>query len=117
MPGLFSRSATSVVATFATTPNDEAQAIADWKAIAKKHELKAKETATPVQVLNPAMGKGVNRAKADGANHLGNPDSFWPLEFLKFWGMRLDGVPRGCNRRNLAVGVDHTTGRPTCFIR
>ena len=79
---------------FATTPNDEVQATADWKAIAKKHGLKAKETATPVQVLNPAMGKGINRAKADGANHLGNPDSFWPLEFLKFWGMRLDGVPR-----------------------
>jgi hypothetical protein len=79
---------------FAATPNDEAQATADWKTIAKKHGLKATETRTPVQVLNPAMGKGVNRTKADGANHLGNPDSFWPLEFLKFWGMRLDGIPR-----------------------
>ncbi|PKO22161.1 MAG: hypothetical protein CVU38_10880 [Chloroflexi bacterium HGW-Chloroflexi-1] len=79
---------------FATTPNDEAQAAADWRVVAKKHKLKATETRTPVQVLNPAMGKGLNRAKADGATSLGNPDSFWALEFLKFWGMRLAGVPR-----------------------
>lgn len=79
---------------FSTTPDDVAGAVTSWKALAKRHDLKAKETTTPVQVLNPAMGKGINRPKADGADRLGNPDSFWPLEFLKFWGLWSAGVPR-----------------------
>lgn len=79
---------------FAATPNDEIQARLAWKELAAKYDLKTGETVTPVQVLNPAMGKGINRTKADGANRLGNPDSFWPLEFLKFWGMRIAGTPR-----------------------
>jgi hypothetical protein len=40
------------------------------------------------------MGKGFNRPKADRADLLQNPDVFWPLEFLKFWGMRMAGLPR-----------------------
>ena len=83
-----------LLALFASTPNDVLKARAIWKAMKKQNKLKAKDTVTPVQVLNPGMGKGINRLKADGAHHLGNPDSFWPLEFLKFWGMRRAGVPR-----------------------
>jgi len=79
---------------FSTSPNEQAEAVADWKALTKQYSLKAKDTTTPVQVLNPAMGKGINRAKADGADRLDNPDSFWPLEFLKFWGIWTTGVPR-----------------------
>jgi hypothetical protein len=40
------------------------------------------------------MGKGINRSKADGATHLGNLKSFWPLEYLKFWGMYQASLPR-----------------------
>lgn len=83
-----------LLALFASTPNDVLKARAIWKAMKKQNKLKAKDTVTPVQALNPGMGKGINRLKADGAHRLGNPDSFWPLEFLKFWGMRRAGVPR-----------------------
>ena len=83
-----------LLALFAATPNDGARAVAAWKALKKQHGLRAGDMVTPVQVLNPAMGKGINRPKADGAHRLGNPSSFWVLEFLKFWGMRRAGVPR-----------------------
>lgn len=82
-----------LLALFAVTPNDVTTAEQQWKALGKQHGV-ILTTVTPVQALNPAMGKGINRAKADGAHRLGNPDSFWPLEFLKFWGMRRAGVPR-----------------------
>lgn len=79
---------------FARRPNDVGKVQTAWKALKKQHGLRVKDTVTPVQVLNPGMGKGINRPKADGAHRLGNPNSFWPLEFLKFWGMRQAGVPR-----------------------
>ncbi len=79
---------------FAVMPNDVNKAMSEWKALKKERGLRTKDTVTPVQILNPAMGKGLNRAKADGANRLDNPKSFWLLEFLKFWGMRVAGVPR-----------------------
>ena len=79
---------------FGATPNDETQALAAWKELTGRYKLGVKDMVTPVQALNPAMGKGINRTKADGAHRLGNPDSFWLLEFLKFWGMRITGVPR-----------------------
>jgi len=95
-----------LLALFATTPNDVDNALKRWGdldsryritlTLQEKHKVKLKKgnSVTPVQVLNPAMGKGINRPKADGAHRLGNPDSFWPLEFFKFWGMRRAGVPR-----------------------
>ncbi|MEA3377610.1 MAG: hypothetical protein U9R72_15600 [Chloroflexota bacterium] len=79
---------------FATTPNDVEEAHDGWKALRKEHDLKAKDEVTPVQILNPSMGKGVNRPKADRADLLTNPKSFWLLEFFKFWGMRMAGLPR-----------------------
>lgn len=82
------------LALFATPTNDLDAATSDWKDLKKQHNLKAKDTVTPVQILNPSMGKGLNRPKTDRADILTNPSSFWPLEFLKFWGMRLAGLPR-----------------------
>lgn len=79
---------------FATTPNDVDAAYAAWKALQKQHKLKGKDQVTLVQILNPSMGKGVNRTKADRADSLTNPKAFWLVEFLKFWGMRVAGVPR-----------------------
>ena len=83
-----------LLALFASTPNDVDGTLAAWKEVRKRSGLEAKDMITPVQVLNPGMGKGINRPKADGAYRLGNPSSFWPLEFLKFLGMRRAGVPR-----------------------
>ncbi len=86
---------------FATTPNDVPGTMKEWTILVtsilkKKHGIKLEQghSVTSVQVLNPAMGKGINRPKADRADLLGNPKSFWPLEFLKFWGMRRAGIPR-----------------------
>lgn len=93
-----------LLALFATTPNDVGQALTAWKAVKAQHALQANDTITPVQVLNPGMGKGINRPKADGAHRLGNPDSFWLLEFLKFWGMRRAGVPRVVQNPQPAAG-------------
>jgi hypothetical protein len=79
---------------FATTPNDVDTAYDAWKALKKEHSLKAKDRVAFLQILNPSMGKGINRPKADRADLLTNPKSFWLLEFLKFWGMRMAGLPR-----------------------
>jgi hypothetical protein len=79
---------------FAATPNDIEGACAAWKLLKKERKLQAKDEVTPVQILNPSMGKGFNRPKADRADLLTNPNSFWLVEFLKFWGMRLAGLPR-----------------------
>lgn len=89
---------------FSTTPNDVDGAMAAWRALKKQNGLKGGDTVTSVQVLNPSMGKGVNRPKSDGAHRLDNPDSFWPLEFLKFWGMRRAGAPRIIKPPNPASG-------------
>lgn len=79
---------------YSQTPNDVSAASVCWRAMAKGNKLRAKESATPVQALNPAMGKGINRPKADGADRLGNPEGFWLLEYLKFVGLFRAGVPR-----------------------
>ena len=93
-----------LLSLFAITPNDVGAAGKQWKALNKKHDI-GLQRVTPVQALNPAMGKGINRPKADGPQP-GNPHSFWPLEFLKFWGMRRAGVPR------IIRSARPTAGRP-----
>jgi len=83
-----------ILTLFSTTPNDVESALKAWKTLKKAQGIKAKDTLTPVQLLNPSMGKGINRSKADRADSLTNPKSFWLLELLKFWGMRMAGLPR-----------------------
>lgn len=101
---------------FATTPNDVEGALEDWRSLKDEHDIPIKRTkdeATLIQVLNPSMGKGVNRTKADRANLLTNPSSFWPLELLKFWGMRLAGLPRfvrgGGDRKTYVLRPNNVT--------
>jgi hypothetical protein len=89
----FDRVLCLLLGLFATTPNEIDGTLEKWKTLSGKESIKT-TTVTPVQVLNPGMGKGINRLKADGAQRLGNPDSFWLVEFLKFWGMRRAGIPR-----------------------
>jgi hypothetical protein len=101
---------------FATTPNDVDGALDAWRELKDEHQLKIsrrKDTATLVQILNPSMGKGFNRPKADRADLLQNPDDFWLLEFLKFWGMRMAGLPRfvsgGGDRKTYVLRPRNTT--------
>lgn len=83
-----------ILALFSTSPNNIDDAMCSWKLLKREYKLRMKNTATPIQALNPSMGKGLNRVKADGASRLDNPDSFWLVEFLKFWGMNVAGIPR-----------------------
>jgi hypothetical protein len=82
---------------FATTPNDVDGGLDAWRAMKDEQDLhvkRSKDEASMVQIVNPSMGKGFNRAKADRADLLTNPSSFWAVEFLKFWGMRVAALPR-----------------------
>jgi len=82
------------LALFAAMPNNVDGAYDAWKALKKEQDLEAKNSVAFLQILNPSMGKGFNRPKADRADLLTNPKSFWLVEFLKFWGMRMAGLPR-----------------------
>ena len=99
---------------FADAPNDVDRVTSAWKTLRKEHGLRVKDKTASLQLLNPAMGKGLNRTKQDGATQLDNRDSFWLLEFLKFWGMYVAGIPRivraatpGGRSRDLKIYVLH----------
>ena len=79
---------------FAVAPNDVDRVTNAWKTLRKEHGLPVNDEVTSLQLLNPAMGMGLNRTKSDGATQLDNRDNFWVLEFLKFWGMYVAGIPR-----------------------
>lgn len=78
---------------FARRPNNVAAAEAAWKRLAKEHGIDGKATAARLQVVNPGMGKGGNRSKADGLT-IGGLDGFWLLEYLKYAGLFRAAVPR-----------------------
>lgn len=82
-----------VLNLFATRPNDVAAAEAAWLRLAKAQGIDAKATAARLQVVNPGMGKGGNRSKADGLT-IGGLDGFWLLEYLKYAGLFLAAIPR-----------------------
>lgn len=79
---------------FCQHPNDLARAEAEWKALAKREGIEGKARVTATQVLNPTMGKGGDAPKANTPVP-GNKDSFWMLEYLKFVGASVGGVPLG----------------------
>lgn len=104
-----------LLALFAATPNDVEAALKEWRRLGQEHTIKI-TTVTLVQVLNPGMGKGINRPKADGAG-LRNPKSFWLPEFLKFWGMRRAGIPRVVKSARPVAGRPPPQDRKTYVLR
>ncbi len=66
-----------------------------WERLAKKHKhgLEKNADLTATQIVNPERGKGANRAKADGLNNA-NQQGFWLLEYFKFVGLYVAGLPR-----------------------
>jgi hypothetical protein len=82
-----------VLRLFATLPNDVEGAMAGWDDLAKQAGWPGKASITASQVFNPSLGKGQNRTKADKVE-MGNVDSFWLLEYLKYLGMFRCGVPK-----------------------
>jgi hypothetical protein len=77
---------------FSEPDNDVAAAITAWQEMAKKENIKGKALVSALQIINPTTGKGANRAKARELT-VGNQDSFWLLELLKFRGFMEAAAP------------------------
>jgi hypothetical protein len=73
---------------FLELPNDVERAMQQCQNLAKEHNLIKKDAAvTALQILNPTTGKGANAPKASELiRSIGNQESFWLLELLKFSG-------------------------------
>ncbi len=72
---------------FSSPLNDIESAVAACEKLAKEHGLKKDMYVTALQIVNPTTGKGANYAKASELTRaIGNQDSFWLLELLKFVG-------------------------------
>jgi hypothetical protein len=79
---------------FSTPINDIDNAIMACTKLAKEHELKKDAFVTALQIINPTTGKGANYAKASELTRaIGNQDSFWILELLKFVGFMHAAAP------------------------
>ena len=73
--------------------NDVAEAMSAWQKYAKAEGLaNSKVSATALQIVNSTTGKGANREKASELT-IGNLDSFWLLELLKFKGFMDAAAP------------------------
>ena len=84
---------TIILQLFGTRPNDYGTAQAAWTELAKAQGLTAKAVAAQLQVVNPGMGKGGNKSKADGLS-IGGLSGFWLAEYLKFAGLFQCALPR-----------------------
>lgn len=79
---------------FSNPINDVDNAIAACEKLAKEHGLKKDMYVTALQIVNPTTGKGANYAKASELTRaIGNQDSFWLLELLKFVGFMRAAAP------------------------
>jgi hypothetical protein len=79
---------------FSNPLNDIPLAIGKWQKLAKEHNLKGSAMVSALQIINPTTGKGANRAKAGELKaSIGNQDSFWLLELLKFRGFMEGAAP------------------------
>jgi len=77
---------------------DRDAVVARWKKATKGAALMDHPTAS--QVFNPHMGKGQNRAKANGLA-IGNEKSFWLLEYLKAIGLWVAAAPRNATNADM----------------
>lgn len=87
-PGLALR---TVLRMLATPQTNLDALIEEWKKQTKGDKL-GEAMVTATQLLNPHMGKGQNRAKANGLV-MSNEKSFWLLEFLKVLGLWAAALP------------------------
>jgi hypothetical protein len=79
---------------FSSPTNDIDNAVVACTKLAKEHGLKKDAYVTALQIINPTTGKGANYAKASELTRaIGNQDSFWPLELLKFVGFMYAAAP------------------------
>lgn len=74
-------------------PNDERAAVTAWQGLAKANGITVSGEVSQLQVVNPGMGKGGNRSKADGLT-IGGLTGFWVSECLKFAGLYAAALPR-----------------------
>ena len=77
---------------FGNPINNVAGAIKEWQQLAKDYAIKGNAMVSALQIVNPTTGKGANRAKASELT-IGNQDSFWLLELLKFRGFMEGTAP------------------------
>jgi len=80
---------------FAGLDRDQAVFVAQWKKGMKALEQAANfsDSVTASQLFNPHMGKGQNRAKANGLA-MSNEKNFWLLDYLKAVGLWTAAAPR-----------------------
>ncbi len=95
LPGL---NVQTLLAMFAGFDADKEAAAMAWKAAAKGSGLD--DTVTASQLFNPHMGKGQNRAKANGLA-MGNEKNFWLLDYLKAVGLWSASAPRNATNADL----------------
>ncbi len=79
---------------FSSPINDIENAVAACTKLAKELGLKKDAYVTALQIINPTTGKGANYSKASELTRaIGNQDSFWLLELLKFVGFMHAAAP------------------------
>lgn len=76
-----------------TTPNQVEATETAWQKGVKEGKFKGKLDATALQLFNPACGKGQNNLKSSGLI-IGNLNSFWLIEYLKYVGAFEAAAPR-----------------------
>jgi len=82
-----------VLQMFSSRPNQISTGTAAWTKLAKQQGIKGAVTIAQLQVVNPGMGKGGNRSKANGLG-IGGLKAFWLPEYLKFAGLYRAAIPR-----------------------
>jgi len=95
LPGLNLRTLLGLYAALGTDGDALAEA---WKKAAKGSGFG--DTITASQLFNPHMGKGQNRAKANGLA-MGNEKNFWLLDYLKAVGLWEASAPRNATNADL----------------
>ncbi len=88
----------TILSMFASLTADQDAIAKEWKQATAGSGFKDMVTAS--QLLNPHMGKGQNRAKANKLS-MGNEKSFWLLEYLKAVGLWLASTPRNARDPDL----------------